>query len=360
MKNQKNFKVFREGKVKWNKWRTENPAIKPNLRNYNFYNEKEHIEKYEMFHLEGYNFDETNFSEATMRDGTFLDCTFGYASMNFIDVCYANFINCKFKNVRMRVSKLGSTTFENCSFESVDFSYCSAKETKFLNCKLVNCNMSYINFVKTDFSNSSLLNCRVYGISSWDLVLKNTIQRDLIITDNEDENPITVDNIEMAQFLYLIINNANLRFVLETLTTKTVLILGRFTQKRITILRKIKSELRKYNYVPILYDFNGPSTIDITETVQVLASMSKYIIADLTDAKSIGHELKTIVPNNPSVIVQPLILEGEREYSMFEHFTKFPWVLGIKKYKDESIIKVIEIAVEDCNRKRQELQTEYS
>ena len=44
------------------------------------------------------------------------------------------------------------------------------------------------------------------------------------------EPKVTVDNIEVAQFIYLLLHNGKIRDVIDTVTSKAVLILGRFTK----------------------------------------------------------------------------------------------------------------------------------
>jgi hypothetical protein len=52
--------------------------------------------------------------------------------------------------------------------------------------------------------------CKVYGISAWDLDLTGACQSDLIITQG-DEPVLTVDGLEVAQFIYLLLDNAKIR-----------------------------------------------------------------------------------------------------------------------------------------------------
>jgi len=56
----------------------------------------------------------------------------------------------------------------------------------------------------------------------------------------------------MAQFIYLLLNNQKVRDVIDTITSKVVLILGRFTSERKVILDALKDELRRQNYTPVL------------------------------------------------------------------------------------------------------------
>ena len=98
---------------------------------------------------------------------------------------------------------------------------------------------------------------------------------------------ITVDNIKVAQFVYLILNNAEIRGVLNTLTTKSVLILGRFADpSRKAVLDGLRDKLREFNLLPIVFDFERPDDKDYTETVQTLAGLSLFVIVDVTSPKS--------------------------------------------------------------------------
>lgn len=211
-------------------------------------------------------------------------------------------------------------------------------------------------FVETNLNNAILTNCLIYGIAAWDVQVEGAEQLNLVIT-GLNQPTITVDNLKVAQFIYLLLNNREIREVIDTITSKVVLILGRFTSERKIILEGIKEELRKQNYLPVLFDFEQPDTRDVTETVTILARMARFIIADITDPKSIPQELAFIVPQLPSVPVQPLIHSSQREYGMFSYFTRFPWVLPLYHYTDQtSLLHSLKANVIDpAEQKAQEL-----
>ena len=68
--------------------------------------------------------------------------------------------------------------------------------------------------IDTNFSGTDLTGCRIYGVSAWRLKLEGTKQQNLVIT-RADEPEITVDNIEVAQFIYLLLHNEKIRDVLH-------------------------------------------------------------------------------------------------------------------------------------------------
>jgi hypothetical protein len=200
-----------------------------------------------------------------------------------------------------------------------------------------------------------LTGCSIYGASVWNVQLEGAKQNNLVITQ-ESEPTITIDNLKIAQFIYLLLSNAEIRDVIDTIAKKAVLILGRFTPERKAILDAIRETLRKRDYLPILFDFEKPSSRSFTETVRTLAHLSRFIIADLTDPSSIPQELQAIIPTL-RVPVQPVLLEKKREYAMFVDFHGYDWVLPTHYYQDlEDLLASLQskvIAPAEC--KAQEL-----
>jgi hypothetical protein len=178
------------------------------------------------------------------------------------------------------------------------------------------------------------------------LKIRDAEQRDLVITPL-DQPTITVDNVEVAQFIYLLINNENIRSVIDTISKKAVLILGRFTPDRKAVLDALRMELRKRGYLPILFDFEKPNTKVFTETIRILAGMSLFVIADITNPKSSPLELQATIPNCIVPFV-PIIQEGEEPFSMLIdlYISNKDWILEPLKYDScDNLIQALDKAI---------------
>jgi hypothetical protein len=63
--------------------------------------------------------------------------------------------------------------------------------------------------------------------------------------------------------------------------------------------------------------------------------MAKFVIADITDPKSIPQELVSIVEQLPSLAVQPILLQGGEPWGMYDHIKRYPWVLPLALYASQ-------------------------
>jgi hypothetical protein len=115
------------------------------------------------------------------------------------------------------------------------------------------------------------------------------------------------------------IDGMNFGEIMSELSRRRVLILGRFTGRRLEVLQKIKSHLAKHSnrYIPELFTFRKPDSRDLVEAIIGFAALSRFVIADLSEPKSVQSELEAIVPHFQSVPVVPLINRTGREYATF-------------------------------------------
>jgi hypothetical protein len=121
----------------------------------------------------------------------------------------------------------------------------------------------------------------------------------------------------VAQFVYVLLNNAKIRNVIHRVGNKGVLLLGRFTEDRIDVLERLRAELRERGYLPIVFNFDKPKMKDFTETVRLLAGLAHFVIADVTKPKSTPLGLQATVPEI-MVPFLPIIEEGQKPFAMLQ------------------------------------------
>ena len=78
---------------------------------------------------------------------------------------------------------------------------------------------------ETNLSKANIADCDVYGVFAWNVTLDEPRQTNLIVTPR-GEPIIIVDNLGVAQFIYLLLSNEELREVIDTVTANAVLVLG--------------------------------------------------------------------------------------------------------------------------------------
>ncbi len=387
MANEEHLEILKKGVEKWNEWREKNPEIRPNLFGANLIEKNlsttnlsvadlryanltrvnlnlanlskanlswANLRKTNLSdsNLNGANLRWANLSKADIRRADISDVDFTWANLDGVDLKDRNLAKVNFRWV-----DLAGANLSGADLRGADLTGTILRGTDLTKAKLTKAYLTNAQLIETNFENANLTGCSIYGISAWNLKLQGVVQSDLIITP-PGEPDITVDNLEVAQFIYLLLHNEKIRHVIDTITSKVVLILGRFTPERKVVLDALREELRKRNYSPVLFDFEKPASRDLTETISTLAHMSRFIIADITDAKSIPQELQAIVPDLPSVPVQPLLESSYREYAMFEHFRRYPWFLETYYYDSigEVLASLKEKVINPAEAKAKELQ----
>ncbi len=312
MANPEHLQILREGVAVWNQWRQKNPQIRPNLRKAK---------------LHGMDLRNANFNDSTLRRA---------------DISQADLSQASFRRADLRRANLSGSLLRKADLTSAIL-------------------------IETNLEKAVLDNCQVYGISAWNTQLKGARQKDLIIS-KKNAPTLAVDNLEVAQFIYLLIDNQKIRDVIDTIGHKAVLILGRFSPlQRKEVLDSIADKLRELGFLPIIFDFEGSKNRDFTETIQILAGLSLFVIADITNPKSAPLELQASVPDYRIPFVT-ILESGEEPFSMFKDLTMYDWVLTpvITYTTRQILIEGLEQAVikpalrkhaELTNRKAEELKT---
>jgi hypothetical protein len=345
--NPEHLAKLKEGVKPWNQWRVRNPEILPDLSEANLRGAKLSAPNLSRVNLSQANLRGADLRggdlrggdlrEANLRAANLTDANLSRANLGWANLSGASLSGANLGRAVLFQATLYRADLSGASLSWVDLSGANLSAANLHGANLGRADLRHATLVGTNLEEANLTGCRVYGVSAWNLKLEGAIQSNLVITPR-NESPIQVDNLEVAQFIYLLLNNEKIRSVIDTITSKVVLILGRFTPERKAVLDAIRDELRKRDYLPVLFDFEKPASRNLTETVSTLAHMARFVIADITDAKSIPQELMAIVPNMPSVPVQPLLLASQQEYGMFEHFRNYPWVLEEVVYDDQQTL----------------------
>lgn len=276
---------------------------------------------------------EANLSRANLdivydRDGDF-ETSLCDANLRFANLTGASLVKADLSTANLMGADLTGANLTNANMYNV-----SLIRSNLTNANLTGANLSLADLVEANFTNAKISGCRIYGTSAWNVTLVNTSQKDMVIS-KEGEPVVTVDDLEVGQFIYLMLNNTKIRNVINTITSKGVLILGRFSDpQRKSVLDGLREKLREFDLLPIVFDFDRPTDKDYTETVQTLAGMSMFVIADVTNPKSTPLELEATVKQFKIPFIPIIDISVDpRPFAMLVDLQKsFHWVLPTLQY----------------------------
>jgi uncharacterized protein YjbI with pentapeptide repeats len=288
--------------------------------------------------LAGADLAEASFEKANLTGANLQGSELRGANLSWCTLDRTNLDEASAANTRFNGARFLEATARRADFTGADFHRSDLNWADFSEAVLFGASLRKARLVEVNFTRAILDGCQVYGVSVWDSNLADTSQVGLVLNRNYDESAITVDSLDVAQFIYLLLDNRRIREVIDTIATKVVLVLGRFTPGRKAVLDVVADELRKLNYIPVVFDFAKPSSRTTVETILTLANLARFVIADLTDAKCVLQELQAIVPTHPCLPIQPIILALQREPGMFDFFRRYPWVLQPLEYTETAQI----------------------
>jgi uncharacterized protein YjbI with pentapeptide repeats len=406
MANPEHLARLAEGVESWNAWRGENHSVEPDLsaadlRGRNLF--EAYLGRSDLCDadLRQANLTSANLGKANLKGANLSSAGLSKAVLTTADLSHAKIVESSLLDAQINSTVLVGADLSRCDMRraritrsnltgavlaEANLSEANLELTRFdgadltgakligarLNraslkgAKLTGADLTRAILVETDLQQADLTGCQVYGVSAWGITLAGASQTGLVIT-RPDEPAVTVDDLEVAQFIYLLLNREKLRNVLSTITSKAVLVLGRFSPARKAVLDAIADELRKCNLLPIIFDFERATSRDFTETIKILAGLSLFVIVDITNPKSAPLELQATVPDYQIPFV-PIIQEGEEPFAMFRDLVgKFDWMIGpviaypsfrvlIQNFKTGILDRALKKHLELQKRKNQQIE----
>jgi uncharacterized protein YjbI with pentapeptide repeats len=274
---------------------------------------------------------EVNLSEANLSGANLSGANLSGANFSEANLWKANLseayirITIRRRDVNLNRANLKEANLDEAIFIDADLS----------GADLRGADLEHATLTHTDLTGADLTGCRVYGSSAWDLKLEGAKQQSLVITP-ADQTAVMVDDLEVAQFIYLLLNREKIRNVIDAVTRRGVLILGRFADGGLSLLQAVAAWLRTPEngaYLPLLFDFPRPESKTYMETVRTLASLARFVIVDLS-GPSVPQEITATVDLYEIPFV-PILEQKRKDWSMFKDFLVKERVLSPVRFIDQ-------------------------
>ncbi len=363
MANRQQLSTLKQGTLPWNEWRKKNPDVRPDLREADLSGVNLRGANLSGANLEAAELASTDLQEANLLGATAVEANLQAANLHKADLSFADLTFATLSEANLVAAKLWKADLTSAKLSGADLSaarltMAMLRETDLSSANLHEAMLDYAILVETNLQQANLTGCLACGLSAWNVHLEDATQADLVVT-SPGEPTIAVDTLDVAQFIYLLLNHKQLHEVIQSVRSNIVLILGRFTPERKPILQTIRDELRARQYTPLLLNFEQPLSHDFSQSLRILARTARFIIADLSLHKSIARELRAILPDT-CVPVQPLLNGARRLYTIFPDFKQYPHVLPGYRYNGLAELRTTleEKVIKPAEEKAKELESQ--
>ena len=304
----------------WNNWRRRHSGIRPDLRG----------ARLTGLDLRGLNLNRVRLNRGDLSGSQLRLCNLAGADLQFVHMRHTDL-----SHASLRSAKLNQATIEASLLVDTDLSGADLRDAVIIECLLNRANLRDV----------KLTRAMIWGVGAWDLQNTDNARHGCNVVVGGDLDPndysiskpgeiLPVDNIECAHVIELLANNEKIGEILRLASSRLVLLLGRFEGDQAVVLDALKDALPKHKYAPIKFDFEQGRDRDLIETVTTLATLSRFVIADLTEPRSIPLESQAIVPDVAVPFVP--IVRGQRPFSMFSALQrKYFWVVPTVVYRSE-------------------------
>jgi uncharacterized protein YjbI with pentapeptide repeats len=368
MSNQEQVEILKQGVQVWNKWQASNPGFQIDLFGAELGGadlRQAHLSGADLRQANLWKADlwKTDLSEADLSGASLMGASLSRADLGGAHLMGAHLMGANLNEADLREADLSGADLREADLSGADLRGAhlmgtNLKRADLSGADLRDADLRGTSLIRTVIDKAKISGSLVYAINVLDLKGEFEEQKDLVITPSKTPI-ITVDNVKVAQFIHLILNNEEIRDVIHTLTSKSVLILGRFSiPERKPILDALRNKLREYDLLPIVFDFDRPTDKDFTETINILAGLSLFVIADITNPKSSPLELQTTIPDYQIPFV-PIIQAGEQPFArMVDLQKKYNWVMDTLYYDSiETLITALKpVIIDPAIEKHNELR----
>jgi hypothetical protein len=334
MANEEQLARLKQGVADWNAWRRENASIQIDLSSA-YLSEADLSGALLMeanlmgAYLTGANLNGANLTGAYLNGAHLIGAHLMEADLKGALLSGADLTDAQLNGANLTDAQFIGAQLARADLTGAHLMGAHLSEARFIWANLSGANLSgaYLTraqLVATNLTGANLTGCRIYGVSAWNLNLEGATQTNLVITPTE-EPVITVDDLEVAQFIYLLLNYKKFRNVINSVTERGVLILGRFGEGGLDVLHSVATKLREEKYLPIIFEFDRPTDRNLTETVKTLAGLARFVIVDLS-GPSVPQELQATVPDFKIPFV-PILEAGRKPYAMSLDILENDWVV---------------------------------